>query len=43
MILRLALVCILLAGAAACGKKPGTLSPPPGDDAREYPRIYPTS
>lgn len=39
--LRLGLTAAAALALVACGKKPGTMQPPEGDDTTRYPRQYP--
>jgi predicted small lipoprotein YifL len=36
------LVLTLGVGLAACGRKPSQLDPPSGDDAPDFPQVYPS-
>lgn len=41
--LALVLLLLLSAGVSACGKRPGSIDPPPSDSAERvpFPRVYP--
>jgi predicted small lipoprotein YifL len=43
LVAALALAAALAGGVAACGKKPGSLPPPPDAEDVGYPRTYPAT